>query len=340
MPNRGQSLAFVEGPFAGMSNHRKTSRRIWRRLLVGGLVSGAVLVTLFRTPSPVGHWTSTEGHIAYVSTYREAMGALPTPSAIMDVRTDFGIVRVYRFVGSGPSSVPLVLLPGTASGSPVWADNIPSLLQIGDIYTIDLLGEPGMSVQERPITDAADQAQWLDQALAALPEDRFHLVGMSIGGWTAANLATLVPQRVASLTVIDPVFVFDSIPLWTIIRSIPASVSWLPSSWRDRFNSWTAGGAPVKDVPVARMIEAGMQHYAMRLPQPVRITEQALSEMPVPMLAIIAGASVMHDTVNANAVAERTADRVRHYPTASHAINGEYPTEIAADIAAFMQESD
>lgn len=63
------------------------------------------------------------------------------------VGTDFGIVRVYRFDGRG-GSAPTVLLPGRASATPAWADNMPSLLEIGDVYTIDLLGEPGMSVQE------------------------------------------------------------------------------------------------------------------------------------------------------------------------------------------------
>lgn len=100
---------------------------------------------------------------------------------MLDVRTDYGVVRVYRFAGTGEVESPLLLLPGRASASPVWADNLPGLLEIGDVYTIDLLGEPGMSVQERPIADDEVQAAWLHQVLEALPEDSFHVIGLSIG---------------------------------------------------------------------------------------------------------------------------------------------------------------
>src|SRR5690606_27107642 len=123
---------------------------------------------------------------------------LPTPAETHDVRTDFGVVRVYRFAGTGDASAPLVLLPGRASASPVWAGNLPSLREVGDVYTVDLLGEPGMSVQQRPIEDDAQQAAWLHQTLDRLPEQRFHLVGLSIGGWTAANLTLHRPELVAT----------------------------------------------------------------------------------------------------------------------------------------------
>nr|WP_269091100.1 alpha/beta hydrolase [Actinopolymorpha cephalotaxi] len=229
-------------------------------------------------------------------------------------------------------------MPGRASASPVWADNLPSLLRLGDVYTVDLLGEPGMSVQEHPISTDADQAAWLHQTLEALPEKAFHLVGISIGGWTAANLALREPGHLASVTLVDPVFVFDDMPLATIVRSLPAALPWLPKSWRDGFNSYTAGGAPVKDVPVADMIEAGMRHYALKLPQPGRITEERLATLDLPVLAIIAGRSVMHRPE----VAARTAERalrhgtVRVYPDASHAVNGEFPDRIAADVATLI----
>ncbi|MFI6576177.1 alpha/beta fold hydrolase [Nocardiopsis sp. NPDC050513] len=317
------------------------ARRPGRRPLVIVAASGAaaVLAALaLRPAAPVGHWNSAEGRDQFAQVYADAFADLPEPDAAFDVRTDFGIVRAYRFAGSGDASAPLVLLPGRASASPVWAGNLPSLLEVGDVYTIDLLGEPGMSVQDRPIEDENDQALWLHQALAGLPEEGFHVVGLSIGGWAAANLAVRQPELVESVTVIDPVYVFADMPPNTILRSLPAAVPWLPSSWRDGFNSWTAGGAPVEDVPVADMIEAGMRHYTLRLPQPTRISEERLERLDMPVLAIIAGDSVMHDAESAAATAERVLPdgTVRLYDDASHAINGEHPEEIASDIAALV----
>lgn len=317
----------------------KRRRRRTLKITVGVLAVLAVaLAFALRTPSPVGHWNSAEGQAHFTAAYNRAMRDMPPAAETLDVRTGFGFVRVYRYEGEGDRAEPLVLLPGRASASPVWADNLPHLLKIGDVYTVDLLGEPGRSVQEAPITSDADQAAWLDEVLARLPEESFHVVGLSIGGWTAANLAVHRPRHVATLTLIDPVFTFSGFPVGTAIRAIPASVPWLPKSWRDSFNSYTAGGAPVEDVPVADMIESGMRHYTLRLPQPSLISEEKLARLAMPVLVILAGESVMHDVEASPEVARRVLKNgtVKVYPGASHAINGEHPAEIAADIAAFL----
>src|SRR6185312_5043047 len=143
------------------------------------------------------------------------------------------------------------------SASPVWADNLPSLLRLRSVYAVDLLGEPGMSVQQRPIGTPRDHAEWLHQMLLSLPEPQVHLVGLSIGGWTAMNLVAHRPEKLASVTLIEPVRVYADLSVGAVVRSIGASVRWLPKSFRDDFASWTANDAPVEDVPVARMIEAG-----------------------------------------------------------------------------------
>jgi pimeloyl-ACP methyl ester carboxylesterase len=288
----------------------------------------------------IGTWSSAAGQADYRGKYDAAMRELPAPAEVRDVRTEYGEVRVYRFAGTEDRWDPLVLLPGTSSGTPVWADSLKHLLTITDVYAIDLLGEPGMSVQTAPITSDADKAAWLDQTLEALPEDHFNLLGLSIGGWTAMNLAVRRPEQVRTVTTLDAVNVYDAIPLGTVLRSLPAAVKWLPRSWRDRFNSYTAGGKPVEHVPVADMIESGMKNYTIRQPQPRRITPEQLAALPMPVLAIIAGHSVMHHPATARRTAEQAlgTKTVAFYPDASHAISGEYPAEIAADLRAFLLE--
>lgn len=321
----------------GADEHNRDSRRLTAAATGAAVAIGAVVFAA-RLPSPVGHWDGADGQDRFLTAYSRAFADLPKPAKSIDVRTSYGVVRLYRFEGEGEERTPLLLLPGRASATPVWAGNLPSLLEIGDVYTVDLLGEPGKSIQERPITSDADHAAWLEETLAALPEDTFHIVGLSIGGWSAVNLALHDPAPVATLTVIDPVCVFADMPLGTILRSLPASLPWLPESWRDSFNSYTAGGAPIADEPVAEMIEAGMRHYSLKLPAPTRISEDSLGRLGMPVLAIIAGESVMHDPKVAAQTAERALPRgvVREYPHASHAINGEFPEQLARDIAVFV----
>lgn len=82
-----------------------------------------------------------------------------------------------------------------------------------------------------------------------------------------------------------------------------------------------------------------MQHYSLRLPGPTRVSEEDLHELEMPVLAFIAGKSVMHDPPVAVETAKRALPEgaVRVYPHASHAINGEFPERLARDIAAFVE---
>jgi pimeloyl-ACP methyl ester carboxylesterase len=327
-----------------MSTRSRRRRRRVGVAIVGLAATIAIVVLALRDVSPVGHFSSAEHAHRFDRAYSEAMEELPEGAQSLDVRTDFGIVRLYRFDAKEPpgvasrGEVPLVLVPGRASASPVWADNIESLRTIGPLYLIDLLGEPGESVQSRPIDTDADQAAWLHQVLETLPEPEVHLVGYSIGGWTAANLAVHDSSRVASLTLIDPASTFADLPVELVVRSIPASVPWLPKSWRDDFASYTAGGAPVEDEPIAQLIEAGMQGYRIKLPAPTRFSDAELASIEAPTLVIIAGESVMHDPEDAAATAERALvdATVLTYDGASHAVNGEEPKRLADDIAAIV----
>lgn len=320
-----------------------TKPRIRRVLAVTTVVLAllAVVPWAVSDKAPVGHFASADDKDEFLAAYGAAMADLPVPERTLDVRTSYGIVRLYRFAGARDDQAPLVLVPGRAAAGPMWADNLPALLAIRSVYTVDLLGEPGMSVQDRPITTERDHAAWLRETLAQLPERQVHLVGYSIGGWTAMNLAVHAPEKIASLTLIEPILVFTGLSAEAVVRSIPASVSWLPTSMRDSFTSWLAGGAPVEDEPVADMIEAGMRTYRLKLAAPERIPAERIAAVGIPTLVIMAGASPMHDAAAAADLASRTLRHgtVTTYPGSSHAVNGEQPAAIAGDIAAHLARS-
>lgn len=328
----------VEG---GGAHPRRRGRRLLLALalVVVGVIVGALM---FGGGAPVGHFRTAEGQTEYLAAYDEALAEGPSVSEVLTLVTDYGDVRVLRYDAQSAAAAdadPLVLLPGTQSGAPMWVDNIPSLSADRPVYVVDLLGQPGRSIQSRPITSHEDDARWLAQVLDQLPGEPA-VMGHSLGGWLAMNLAVHEADAASRIIVLDPVLTFADLSFDAIVRSIPASVPWTPRSWRDDFASWTANDAPVEDEPVAEMIEAGMQHYALGAPGPTRFSDEQLAGVRMPVLAIMAGQSRMHDSASAadNAEAVLAHGAVRTYDDASHAVNGEEPDRIAQDVDEFLKQ--
>jgi pimeloyl-ACP methyl ester carboxylesterase len=294
--------------------------------------------------SRVGHFRSAAGEQAYLAAYREAMNLLPTPRSTLDLETAFGHVRVYEFgaASADGAATPVVLLPGRTSGVPMWASNLPDLAAARITYALDALGDAGLSVQIQPIRDAADQAGWLDQVLAQLPARSVHLVGHSFGGWLAANYAARHPERVQTLTLLDPVFVFQGLRWQVYLISLPASLPFLPRSWRTRMLSRIGGGPVDPDEPVARMISEATEHYAVEFPLPERLTGPQLRGLHMPLYAAIAGRSVMHNGARAADVArtEIPDPTVELWPDATHSLPMEETAQLDHALIAFMASHD
>jgi pimeloyl-ACP methyl ester carboxylesterase len=281
---------------------------------------------------------STEARAEYDVAYDRAFATLPTPAEQRDVVTDFGTARVYRFGEAGPA--PLVLLPGRAGTTIMWEPNLAALAAEHPVWTVDLIGEPGRSEQTAPIRDAADQAAWLDSVLRSLDLPSVHLVGYSFGGWLAANLAVRAPGRLASLSLIDPVQTFGRIPLGLFVRTTLTLLPGIKHLTRASFMRWIAGGAEMAaDDPVATVIEAGLRAFKIRLPTPGLFSDAQLRSIRVPVLALIAGRSVIHHGARAAARARALLPdaRVELWPDATHAIAGESPAEVNTRILEFVR---
>lgn len=287
----------------------------------------------------VGHFRSDAARAHFLDAYRAALSALP-PRESLDVSTSFGAVRVYRF-GGGGDGPPVLLLPGRNASTPMWADNLPGVVASRSAYCVDLLGEPGLSVQTVAFGGGEDQARWFDELLAGLDLVSAHLMGVSFGGWTAVNYAVRRPGRVASLALLDPVLTFAPIPLRTMLTVLPMSLPGFPESLQRRIIRWLSGGADVDDtVPVARLIAAGTRDFVLRQPVPKQFSAEQLRTLDVPVLALLAGRSVIHDAARAAATARDLLPhgQIELWPEASHAINGEFPERITERTQRFWNE--
>ena len=257
--------------------HRSRLRRWSKRIGIVVVLILAVVgaLSVFRSltgPPGVGYFRSAEGREEYVGHYQQAMEQLPQPTAVHDISTDYGIVRMYEW--STPETAggtPVMLLPGRSSGVPMWSANLPGFVESHRVLAFDALGDAGLSVQSAPLTSVEDQAAWVDEVITALAPDGVHLVGHSFSGATAAAYARLHPERVRSLTLLEPVFTFAYPPAemlwWATVATLPG----VPEGIREYAllqiggsdEEWAEG---VDADPVALMIASATKHFAARLP--------------------------------------------------------------------------
>jgi pimeloyl-ACP methyl ester carboxylesterase len=121
------------------------------------------------------------------------MPAQPTSHKVRDVN-----VRMLRG-GSGP---PAVFLHG-ANGLPQWLPFFEMLAAKCDLHIPE---HPGYGTSDNPswLRNIGDLAMYYLDFLDGLGADKVHLVGQSLGGWAAAEVAIRNCSRIASLTLLAP----------------------------------------------------------------------------------------------------------------------------------------
>jgi pimeloyl-ACP methyl ester carboxylesterase len=105
----------------------------------------------------------------------------------------------YEVAGVGP---PVVLVHGLSGSSRWWRRNIGALTPQRRVYVVDLIGF-GASRARQPFA-LAETAGYLTQWLDQLELERVSIVGHSMGGLIAAELAADAPERVDRLVLVDP----------------------------------------------------------------------------------------------------------------------------------------
>ena len=107
-------------------------------------------------------------------------------------------VRMLRG-GSGP---PLLFLHG-ANGLPVWG---PMFDELAKPFEVLVPEHPGFGLSDNPpwLRNVSDLAMYYLDFLDGLGPYEVHLVGHSLGGWTAAELAVRNCARLKSLSLLAP----------------------------------------------------------------------------------------------------------------------------------------
>jgi pimeloyl-ACP methyl ester carboxylesterase len=125
--------------------------------------------------------------------------ATPVDTSVQ-FRTIHGYRRAFRRCGSGPV---LLLLHGIGDSSEAWVPLLPALAERYTVIAPDLLGH-GQSDKPRADYSAAAYANGMRDLLDVLEVERATIVGHSLGGGVAAQIAYQYPQRCERLVLIAP----------------------------------------------------------------------------------------------------------------------------------------
>ena len=109
-----------------------------------------------------------------------------------------GPLRVhYEVTGDGPD---VVLLHGLSGSGRWWAYNVPVLAQRYRVYNLDVVGFGRSRGQRLVLREAGD---WLAEWLQVAGIRQAHLVGHSMGGYIATEVAATAPEVVRRLVLVD-----------------------------------------------------------------------------------------------------------------------------------------
>ena len=144
-------------------------------------------------------------------------GTTPEPSS-ETVSVDGVGIHVLS-AGSGP---PLVYLHG-AGDLGGW---LPALGELATTFRVVRPDHPGFnrSDDDPAVDSVASLAERYLPVLEALGLTRCHLVGSSLGGWLAAEIALRAPERVDSLVLVDPAGLPPESPVPNMFRTPPAEL--------------------------------------------------------------------------------------------------------------------
>jgi pimeloyl-ACP methyl ester carboxylesterase len=255
----------------------------------------AVSETTARAQADVGRYVSDAWRDRYFAAC-DAVFALGAPAvAEQDVETSFGTTHVYRYEPDDPaarSRTPVVLVHGAGSCSAMWYPNTPALSAERPVYALDTPGDPGRSVQREPIHQPERAAQWLDETLDGLGLDRVHLVGTSYGGWLALNQAHRAPERLASVTLLDPGGL-EKVGLRFFVWIFAGFfATFAPKALQPRLAAWL--DQPVLVMPELRtMIRTGVRAYRIRRPAPLPLSEAELTTIRTPLYLVLGKRSLL-----------------------------------------------
>ncbi|MEV0643841.1 alpha/beta fold hydrolase [Phytomonospora sp. NPDC050363] len=230
---------------------------------------------------------------------------------------------------------------GDGGNASLWCQQVEALAAEHPVFAVDVIDDPGRSVQREPLAGPADHARWLGEVLDGLGLHRVHFVGHASGAWLALNQASRAPERVASLTALEPV----GIVVPRAAFALSGMVGFARLLTRSRRLPWPArrlaNAALMIDWTVSRPILQAAVGFGPRRSKGRRCADEDLGAIRAPTQIVIGGRSTLLRPAEAVARIRRVLPdaRIEVIPDAGHGLQFGYPERVNAAILAHVDGS-
>lgn len=249
----------------------------------------------------MGVFRSDEGREKVLSAYRTILGHFPVAQRHVD--TPLG--RTFLIEAGAADAPPVVLLHGSCGNSAFWLGVILQLVPNFRVIAVDIVGEAGLSDEQRPDLESDAYVGWLEAVLDSIAAPRAALVGNSFGGWLALKFAIARPDRVAKLAVVAASGIVTPSDLFQA-ESLRKKVA--GSEGRSELSNAVTEGADLPE-PVLEFLRLIGEHFIpMTDPLPL-FADEALSALEMPVLFAFPGQDA---TMDARAAAARVQSLLPH----------------------------
>jgi pimeloyl-ACP methyl ester carboxylesterase len=273
------------------------------------------------------------------------------------LRIEDRLVNVVE-LGSGP---PVLLVHGLGGCWQNWLENMPDLARDHRVIALDL---PGFGSSEMPASavSVADYARTLDLVCEALGIDAAAVVGNSMGGFVAAELAIAYPRRVERLVLVSAA----GLQIAELrLERVLAGLAWTRLDLvAGVYGGWVSAHAVTvaRRSRLRRLMFAGIARHPGAVPWPL-VAEQArgfgrpgflpalramvsyplrhrLAEIACPALVVWGENDRLVPLRDASAFEQLIPDaRKIVYPDTGHVPMLERPVRFNADLRAFLEQA-
>ncbi len=247
---------------------------------------------------------------------------------------------------TGPAGAPpLVLLPGAATTSLMWAPNVQALSESFRTIALDQLGEVGRTTCFRPVRRYSDLLAWLNELFEALKLGaEINLAGLSYGGALAAQYTLHFPERLRSTILLAPgatvlrtsAKFMASLILTAISRGqcLPRIMRWIFSDMARKDPKWI-------ETAIEQLVIGSRSLQPRLLPFPPVLTDAEWAGIKVPTLFLVGEHETIYDPVKAVRRLNRVAPQIKTemIPGAGHDLTFVQAEMVNLMMVEFLQQN-